>query len=132
MERLRWEDGWRELVKHSRLPEEVPVAPASRPRWWRRMNARRRAEAARRGYEPLPPRTAALSPKSIERPPTSRYWGVAYLVTTGKWEAWINPNGGGMRVMVGEFDTEDEAARARDEAVRAWGLRAPLNFGGEG
>ena len=58
---------------------------------------------------------------------TSKYKGVTYDKTTGKWRASINHNG--KHYHLGLFDTEIEAAQAYDEkAGELFGQYAYLNF----
>jgi hypothetical protein len=62
-----------------------------------------------------------------KRKTSSRYIGVSYIERDGRWRAVIAP-GGEYRV-IGHFDDEKEAARARDkEALRLLGDEARLNF----
>jgi predicted site-specific integrase-resolvase len=61
------------------------------------------------------------------RPPTSRFKGVCWDETTGKWRAHIQKEGVGRRL--GSFDDEIAAAQAYDEAARElFGEHAGLNF----
>lgn len=126
--RFRWEDGWVEMVHGKRVPEEVPECDPQATRTRQKLNARRRAEQRRAAMPSLPERQGEISSKSVERAPRSRYLGVSYRTTTGRWEAHITPDHAAQRVRVGDYATEEEAARERDNAVLRWDIPAPLNF----
>jgi len=56
-----------------------------------------------------------------ERTTSSRFWGVTWNRQDQKWRAYYNDADGKQR-LVGIFDDEEEAARARDKAIRDAGL----------
>jgi hypothetical protein len=101
------------------LPAEVP-ATASSSRLRRRLNQRRQVEyreAAAGVRVRLPEATRrpdAVQRSQPKRP--SRHPGVKWRPDLKKWEAWYSQSL--EVVVVGYFDEELEAARARDEATR--------------
>jgi len=67
---------------------------------------------------------AAAVPPDPERAPTepsSRFWGVCWCKTRRRWLANYRDADGKHRT-IGYFNTQEEAARARDQAVRDAGL----------
>ena len=58
---------------------------------------------------------------------SSQYQGVSYEKPRDRWKATIKHNG--KSVFLGRFQTEEEAAQARDNYIKAEGLKDfPLNF----
>jgi hypothetical protein len=61
---------------------------------------------------------------------SSRYKGVSLVKSTGRWRAYINI--AGSRIVIGTFDTEEEAAQAYNAKAREYhGVFARLNEIGE-
>ena len=56
----------------------------------------------------------------------TRYPGVRLRKDNNKWR--VQFASGGRRLSIGQYDTEDEAARAHDDYVREHGLDRPLHF----
>lgn len=67
--------------------------------------------------------------KLSRRKTTSKYRGVSWYVSKNKWRVSIYTTKTG-QVIVGVFDTEEEAAKAYDKYVKKMGLDRPLNFPG--
>lgn len=64
----------------------------------------------------------------LNRPPSSQYKGVHWDSARGAWKALIG-DGHGRQRFLGRFSSEEEAARAYDEAaLEQWGEFARLNF----
>jgi hypothetical protein len=66
-----------------------------------------------------------LQNKGSGKNSTSKYVGVSYSKRDKKWLAYIQVDG--KRKFVGRFDEENDAARARNDAVAAHGLNSPKN-----
>ena len=86
--------------------------------------------SARRGRPPGPcrDRSAVVAPDP-ERAPTdtsSKYWGVSWNKTERRWKAYYKDAEGKMR-HIAYFDTQEEAARAVDAAIRRAGLEGQRN-----
>jgi hypothetical protein len=100
------------------LTEMPPPVPDGSTRLRQRLNDRRRAEfvALIRADPPKVPWKKEEPRRNAPRK-TSRYPGVRWMPKGDQWEAW------GMianqRVTFGVYDTEIEAARARDRAILA-------------
>jgi uncharacterized protein YfiM (DUF2279 family) len=74
-----------------------------------------------------PPRLQSKASLSKSSPQPSRYRGVSWHRKAGKWQATTKSNR--RLVYLGLFDSEADAARAYDSAVRRLrGDRAKLNF----
>ena len=56
---------------------------------------------------------------------SSQYYGVSWYKANNKWTAYYH---NGKKTQIGSYDTEEEAARARDKAVRELGLDLAINF----
>lgn len=69
--------------------------------------------------------------RKVARKTRSRFKGIVWTKDLGKWSARIRD--GKKTRYIGYFDTEEEAARAYDQAARAkWGEYARLNFPKDG
>lgn len=117
---------WRAVVASMESdPPGDPADPPLAPELLARLQANHyRATAAN-----LAPRPAACNPLRHYRKKkgSSRYRGVCWQASAGKWRAQLQG-----RTYLGLFATEEAAARAHDAAAfAAFGGRAALNFPGE-
>ena len=64
-----------------------------------------------------PPAHAARAPTAT----TSKFWGVSWAKSRGRWQAQYKDANGKMRY-IGLFDTQEQAAHAVNTAIRRAGL----------
>jgi len=73
------------------------------------------------------PQQNACNSRKVLRPCSSKYKGVRWDNDYNQWRAYITQNG--KRIYLGRYDSEEDAARAYDEAAKLYhGEFAGLNF----
>lgn len=128
----------RRKISSAQIGRKAPVSQlraqsaAQKRLWSRRSPQEREAYTAKFRQAALAPESQARRAKTVRNKKrndahTSKYLGVSFYKRDRCWRAWLRLNG--KQFHVGYFESEEEAARARDAAIRRlFGDTYRLNF----